>query len=216
MSRPLLTVVCMTIGRTHVAESLRSIRTQAPAADCEILCVGDSHGRRWTDALDMLPALCGQYQALYREHDGGINHYGCPQRTVGQRYARGAWIAYLQDDAELNVGAWDAIQESIAAAPPGPRLFRVETWQPSRAAQGLNPWWTIWQGPRLVEGNVDGDALVVPNKPDQLAPWPTTHYASDFDAIAATVALWRGDVRWEPFVLVRGTPHCSASLEVPT
>lgn len=215
MSPPLLTVVVMTIGRANLAATLASVREQAPASDCELLVIGDIHAGAWVQALGPVPRLCAQYQARYLPFDGGVNHYGCPQRTYGQAKARGAWIAYLQDDALWADGAWAAIQSSIASHPPSPRLFRVETWQPSRVARGLEPRWTIWREPTLAEGNVDGDALVVPNVQDQLAPWPTTHYASDFDAIAATVALWRGAVQWEPFVLVQGTPHVSAGLEVP-
>jgi hypothetical protein len=207
---PLVSVILLTIGRAHLPTTLASIRDQAPPEACEILCVGDTHGTRWADALAPVPALCRDYQATYLPCDGGLHHYGCPQRTAGQVQARGAWIAYVQDDAHWTPGAWTAIQQSLAVVSPGPRLFRVRTWQPSRARG--DEWCTIWDTPVLVQNNVDGDALVVPNRPDQLAPWPATHYASDYDAIAATVALWRGQVRWEPFVLVEGSPHVSGAL----
>lgn len=195
---PLVSVIVPTCGRRGLVHTLGAIRGQAGPAVCEILVVGDTHAGTHAAALVPVPGLCAQYQAGYAPYDGGLHAWGQPQRQHGLALARGEWLLWSQDDQVLAPGAIAALQASIAAAPPGPRLFRVETRYGG----------TVWREPRLAYGDCDADGIAIPNDPSRLGAW-APHYAGDWDFIRETVARWEGQIVFEPFLLsVRPTgPH---------
>jgi hypothetical protein len=198
MPRPLVTVIAPTIGRPTLRRLLYSIRSQAPADECEILVVADTYQGKWHPALRPVPALCEQYQARYLEY-GELPHcVGHPQRNFGMTKARGKWLMFSQDDAMLAQGAWATIRATLTAAPSVPHLFQVETWQ-----AGVVP-----KEPLLMLGNVDADCIAVPNHPKRLARW-TMRYAGDFDFIADTCDNWRRREVWVDRLIAYGRPDAS-------
>lgn len=195
MSRPLCSVVVPTIGRQSLARTLESIRQQVGRQEAEIVVVADTHAGTHLAALLPVPALCAAYHARYVPHDGGLHAWGQPQRNHGQAVARGAWLAFSQDDGAWLPGAWAAIHGSIGD-PVGercPRLFQVSP----------RPGLVVWDSRQLDAGHVDADCLVVPNRPARLGMW-TPEYTGDAAMIAETVGLWQGQVRFEPALIARG------------
>lgn len=192
---PWLSVIIPTVGRVTLEPLLAGLRAQAPAADLELLVIGDTHGITWQRALAPVPALCDQYAARYVAHDGGVHAWGHPQRTYGARLARGAWLWWLQDDDLAAPDAYATLRTHLTAALCVPHLFRVDTWQAGR----------IWRERTITLGNVDADCLVAPNAPPRLAPWPP-HYTGDHEMIRETVALYGGSCVWVEAVIAHGRP----------
>lgn len=189
---PWASVIVPTCGRDTLARTLRSIRCQAPAADVEILCVGDTYQADFVEALGAVPALCAQYGARYLAHDGGVHAWGHPQRAFGEQQATGAWLLWSQDDDGFTPGAFAAIRAELAG-PPGPRLFRLHTWQAG----------TVWREPVLQLANIDAGCLCVPNVPARLGRWEPS-YNGDYAMIAETCARWGGTPRWCEAVIAVG------------
>jgi hypothetical protein len=194
MTEPRVTCIIPTIGRDTLERTLKSMRSQAPARDLQLLVIADTHAGTHLAALDGVPDLCQQYDAICEGFDGGQHCVGQPQRDYGMTQASGRWLAFSQDDAAWTVGAWDAIRASITQPPRCPRLFRVQTWQ-----AGIVPRVEV-----LRLGNVDADCIVVPNVPNLLGKWGL-EYNGDFTFIQDTVLLW-GQVVWEPQVIALGRP----------
>lgn len=196
MSTPLLTVIVPTIGRLSLAATLRSIRSQAPAEALEILVVGDTHGSLFAGPLAAVPVLAGDYDAHYFSHDGGLHCVGHPQRQAGMTQARGAWLAFSQDDNVWLPGAWTALFDTLNDTHDHhPYLFRVNTRQAG----------VVWARPFLALGNADADGMVVPNDPSRLGTWEL-HYAGDYDFLAATVTAYGGALTYAEPVLVAYRP----------
>jgi hypothetical protein len=194
--RPLLSVICPTIGRATLPRTLASIREQAPQSEAELIVVGDTHAGTYRDALARVPLVCAMYGARYLELAGAGHCVGQMQRQYGMQQARGEWLAFSQDDGRWNPGAWDAIRFSLGQGELCPRLFRVE----------VRPGFTVWKrAERLAEGEIDADGLVCRNDPARLGTWGLRQ-AGDYDMIAVTVALWGGQAQWEPFVIAQGRP----------
>jgi hypothetical protein len=191
-SAPLLSIVIPTIGRETLEALLASIRCQAPASRVEILLVADTHSG-FAGGLRRLPDVARGYAARYLPYDGGLHAWGHPQRTFGQRRARGAWLLFSQDDNAYCRGAFDAILARLAAA-ERPVLFRLDTWQ-----AGL-----IWRQREVQVGNVDADMIAVPNDGRILPTWGTD-YTADYVYIAAMERAYGVD--WDETCIARGRPH---------
>jgi glycosyltransferase involved in cell wall biosynthesis len=196
--RPLLSVIAPTIGRDTLPRMLQSVRDQAPAPVCELIVVGDTCGNDFVRSLEPVPALCAEYQARYLEHDAGAHMVGQPQRQAGMAAATGRWVGFCQDDDVWVPGAWDAIRASLVRPPRCPRLFKVRTqWG-----------FVVWDTGTVAEGHVDADCIVTPNDPRRLGRWGL-RYCGDYDFIAETVDLWRGNVVWEPALIAHARPRRS-------
>ena len=196
MTAPLLSVIIPTCGRPTLERLLASIRDQADARAVEILVVGDTHAGTWAEALASVPALCKQYGARYRGHDGGQHCVGQPQRNYGMTQARGQWLAFGQDDNVWAPNAWAAIEPSISAGALRPRLFRVH----------VRHGFVVWQQEgHLALGHIDADCIVTPNWAERLGQWGL-EYTGDWTFIRDTVDLWAGDVQWERPVIATGRP----------
>jgi hypothetical protein len=191
MTAPLLTVIVPTIGRPTLARTLASIRDQAPALDCEILVVGDTHGSLFAGPLVAVPALAAEYGASYVGHDGGCHMVGHPQRAYGATRARGQWLLWSQDDNVLLPGAWAALRRALTSGPRLPHLFRVRT----------RFGYIVWdERGNLGEGRVDADCIAAPNDPPRLGTW-ALRYAGDQTFISETVAAYAGHAVWaEPLI----------------
>ena len=192
MGQPWCSVIIPTTGRDTLERTLRSVRCQAPAPEVEVLCLGDTYRDTWAAALAGVPALCARYDARYLAYDGGVHAWGHPQRDYGATQVTGDWLLWLQDDDAYTLGAFTAIRAALAG-PPGPRLFRVQTWQ-----AGL-----IWRQPVLRLANIDADCLCAPRDLGKLGRWEPT-YNGDYTMIAETCARWGGAVQWCDAVIAVG------------
>lgn len=193
--RPILSVIIPTIGRPTLDPLLLALRRQMPAAEVEILVVGDTHRDTWAAPLAAVPALCDRYAARYLRHDGGVHAWGHPQRTYGATAAHGAWLWWLQDDDLPTPEAWGRLRQRLVGGPCLPHLFQTQTWQAG----------VVWHAPELRLCNIDADCLVAPNVPKRLAPWPP-RYNGDFEMITETVAHYSGACEWVDAVIAVGRP----------
>lgn len=205
VSKPLLSVIVPTIGRSTLTRTLQSIRGQAGSDVCEILVVADTHGGDFVVDLADVPQVCAEYKARYLEHDGGEHCVGQPQRTYGATQATGTWLHWLQDDDIWLPDAWASIAQSIHLGPTCPRLFRV-----------ITQWgFTVWNRQSLRLGNIDADCIVTPNVPDKTAPWGM-EYTGDYVMIRDTAELWGGQVVWEMPLIAEARPKRTKRFGTPT
>lgn len=198
MTAPLCTVIIPTSGRATLANTLRSIRVQAPARDCELVVVGDTHQDTFAAALAAVPVLCADHGARYVGHDGGVHCVGQPQRQAGMALAAGRWLMWSQDDACWAVGAWEAIRAALTTGPRVPHVFQVQTWQ-----AGVVP-----RRHALALGNMDADGCAVPNDPAKLGTWPNV-YEGDWRFMAETCELYGCEPVFVDTVIAVGRPQPS-------
>jgi glycosyltransferase involved in cell wall biosynthesis len=197
---PKLSVIIPTIGRSTLENTLRSVYHQIMyeidnVRDIEVLVIGDTHDDKFKDTLVFAESIARRYNTKYIGHDGGVNCYGHPQRNFGQRIAKGAWLAYLQDDDIYTHGSFRSILASINTHPVCPRLFRTQTWQAG----------VVWKTQDLTVGNIDADCIVTPNVQDKLGKWEYV-YEGDFKFIKQTCEMWNR-VLWVDYVIAQGRPN---------
>jgi hypothetical protein len=194
VSAPWLSVIVPTIGRSTLERTLRSIRLQAPASECEVLVVGDTLDDDFADALAPVPDLCARFDARYVGFAGTEHCVGQPQRQAGAELARGEWLWWLQDDDIATPEALTAIRAACRRS-AFPHLFRVRTqWG-----------FVVWQIKSLAVGNMDADGICVQNDPARLGHWGHT-YQGDATFIIETVEQWGGRVEWEEALVAWARP----------
>lgn len=193
MSRPLLTVVIPTQGRSTLPRALKSIRSQA-SHEVEILVVADTHSPLLMDVA----ALCRDECAIYLEHDAGRHNWGYPQLNYGYERAQGAYLLNIGDDDVMVPGAPRAITRAIGDVGSGPILFRAELHpSPNRGDQRVPV--VLWSDVGdLRRGRVTGQNLCTPNDPSRLAQFP-----DDFTQMVDTIDRWGGLVTWRSEIIVR-------------
>ena len=186
--KPWLSIVIPTAGQrtSGLVRTLQSIDRQPHAEDVEVLIVADTHGvsERYPFS-NLRSAITEFFDCHWLEYDGGLHCFGQPQRNYGARQALGDWVGFSQDDNILAEGALDAVWAAVSLSPPRPLFFRV-----------LTPWREeVWAEPRLWQGNIDADCLVLPRELAQRVTWGA-RYEGDFDAALDAMVLTGGNVGW--------------------
>ena len=129
--RPDLSIICPTIGRPFLEQTLRSMLLQQTTLTWEVVLVGDSHVDGQGDFRRVLDTVPERMQTLWRErrgvvdsgcffyeHNGEQHMVGMPQRNFGMTVARGRWLAFMDDDNVYLPGAFEAIKQGIEQADP--------------------------------------------------------------------------------------------------
>lgn len=174
-----ISFIVPTIGRSSLARTLHSIRTQQDPDD-EILVVGDGPAIQ-----RVAEAHGGRFIACPRGQD-----WGATERQAGIRAATRAYLAFMDDDDIYLAGARAAMAQSIAAAPHRPTLFRMVY-----AEHGL----VLWYHPAILEGNVSTQMMLLPNDVTRLGRWGT-RYEGDLDFLRSST--WADqDFVWRPEVI---------------
>lgn len=140
----MITFIVPTLGRASLLHTLNSI--ECWEGD-EILLVGN--GYRVNDPrvryIDCLP--------------GG--DWGHTERNRATPYAKGRYIAHIDDDDLYAPGHRELMADAIKHAEGKPILFRM------RFPNGI----TLWDEPSVRCGNVGTPMMLIPNQPEKLGEW---------------------------------------------
>lgn len=204
LNRPVFTIVIPTHRPDRpIARTLRSIARQETRQGDLVLVVGDIHSMDLPDVAEIVRGFDNEtlrgYQtgnidgARYRylPYDGQVHDWGHSQLNHGIASAPfGSWIMCQDDDDVYLPGAFRAIRGTIEQyavdAILSPLMFRfLAPWreETGRTRQ------VIWKTPELIQDNVGGHCLVVPNRPGMVGKY-TSRYAGDYDWIVDTLKRW--------------------------
>lgn len=139
-----ITFIVPSIGRPTLQRTLASIECRP---DDEILLVGQ---HQYAD----LPCL--RYVYCTPGHD-----WGATERNVATPYARGDYIAHIDDDDWYATGTRALMEDAIHATPGRPVLFRMQF------PNGL----TLWRERAIRCGNVGTPMILMPNRPERFGSW---------------------------------------------
>jgi glycosyltransferase involved in cell wall biosynthesis len=143
-----ITFLIPTIGRPSLVNTLQSIG--AWPGD-EILVVGGVKPSEFVaDGIihRFIPCLPG-------------NDWGHAERNTAMPWARGRYIAHIDDDDRYAPGTRRIMEEAIEATPDRPVLFRM------RFPNGI----TLWRERKIACGNVGTPMMLMPNMPDKFGFW---------------------------------------------
>lgn len=196
--RPWLSVIVPTRGRRELADTLASIRRQddADPEAVELVIVGDTHRDDFHKELQAAAILTRGWGGIYWPHDAGIHAWGHPQRSFGQRVARGEWLWWLQDDDVAEPGSLRVIRNAIEQTGGGGVILARAEPRPGRI---------VWQDREIRHGNIDADCIIAPRDGGRLPGWGLEHWA-DVEFISECADLWEGQVRWVEDVIARRNP----------
>lgn len=198
MARPLFTVVIPTIGRPSLPKTLESILANRNnyVVDPEIIVVADTF--EMGDAVRYhIKGAAQAYGARYLELDAGFHDWGSPQLQLGYAEAQGEYILNCGDDDIYEPLAFETIKRAIdELAAPVPMMFRTVLHPAPQRGNEVPV--VLWHHPELVNRNITGQCLVLPNVQEKIGRWDIL---VDFGFITSTVELWGGQVAWRTEVI---------------
>jgi hypothetical protein len=142
-----ISFIIATNGKPSLAKTLASI--ECLPGD-EILVVGH---------LDPAMNLYGRRINYVPCAPGG--DWGHTERNFGTPYARGQYVAHIDDDDVYAPGMRMLMESAIKETPGRPVLFRM------RYPNGI----TLWREPAIRCGNVGTPMMLIPNRPTMLGTW---------------------------------------------
>ena len=177
-----------TIGRTTLARTLRSIRSQGMPT--EIMVIFDAfQADLGIQAATRL--ISESYGARFLVFDAGRHDTGSPQIALGVSVARGRHLLVPGDDDVYVEGAFTVMQRAIGEQEqPRPLMFKVRLHPAPQRGSQTEPV-ILWQERQLVRGRVTGQSFVCPNDPSRLGTW-----VDDFTFMTETVRKYDGAVDW--------------------
>ncbi len=171
----MISYIVPTTGRASLFKTLASI--ECWEGD-EILVVGHVNSRLLNRMVTYLPCDPG--------HD-----WGHTERNFAMPFAKGRYLAHIDDDDTYVPGARRLIQGAIDQAPDRPIIFKMQ--YPNGFA--------LWQSPTLEVGNVGTPMVLMPNIPEKLGTWGSFH-GGDFAFLQSS--KWKvDDYVFSPDVLVQ-------------
>lgn len=87
--------------------------------------------------------------------------WGHAERNYGTAFARGQYLAHMDDDDVYAPDTRDHMEHAITTTPGKPVLFRM------KYPNGI----TLWREPILFCGNVGTPMMLIPNRPTMLGVW---------------------------------------------
>lgn len=185
---PLFTTCIPTLGRTTLARTLRSIRSQN--VPTEILVVFDAfEAVRGVQAATKL--IAESYGARFMAFDAGRHDSGSPQLALGFTVAHGAWLLAPGDDDVYVDGAFSTMLGAInEQASPHPLMFKVRLHPAPQRGDQKEPV-VLWQEKAFIRGRVTGQSFVCPNDPARLG-----HWVDDVTFMRQTAEKYGHEVDW--------------------
>lgn len=141
----MISFVVPSVGRQSLAATLRSIETWP--GDEILLVVRDG-------------ILSSDPRVRY-VHCAQGNDWGAFERNYATPFAKGRYLAHIDDDDAYAFGTRALMQDAIEKTPDRPVLFRM------RYPNGI----TLWAEPELRCGNVGTPMMLIPNRPEMLGTW---------------------------------------------
>lgn len=161
-----------TVGRKTLGATLRSIETWPGD---EILLIGE----RMTTT------------------DPRVRHVPCPpgkdwgaaERNFATPFARGQYLAHIDDDDTYAFGTRALMADAINKTPHRPVLFRMQY------PNGI----TLWQEPAVRCGNVGTPMMLIPNRPTKLGTWGS--FVGGDCHFLETMKWKQEEIVWRPEVI---------------
>lgn len=186
-----ISFIIPTVGRPTLKRAIDSLIVQVNDGD-EIIVVGDGPQPK-------AKAICAEYQkhVAYFEH-GPTFQFGHAQRNFGTTMAKGAYLAFLDDDDFYVPNALYIMRTEIDRFPDKILIFRCNCYGK-----------ILWRSQEIKAGNVGTSMVVIPNIKERLGVWqlnPTGIMKRGGDSIFVkeTVSKWpEGSVVWLKDVLVQ-------------
>lgn len=144
----MISFIIATLGRASLLQTLQSIETRPGD---EIILVGHV-------PANILEAADPRTRFIACQPGGDWGH---TERNWVTPYARGRYLAHIDDDDTYAPGTRDLMQDVIENTPNRPALFRM------RYPNGI----TLWRDPKIYCGNVGTPMMLIPNEPDKLGKW---------------------------------------------
>lgn len=148
---PSISVILGTLGRPHLARSIRSLTDQQTPV--EVVLVADPAGN-----VPHIRRVAEYFGVAVHEQASETSRRGDDQKNHGMSLATGTHLAFLDDDDEAAPGS---IAAMLDRASDRPVLFRMD--HPDLGA--------VWRTPTLRFGNIGTPCLLIPNQPSRLGTW---------------------------------------------
>lgn len=145
-----LSVVIPTLGRPHLARTLRSVREQHPH---EVILVADPAGD-----LEHVQRVARYFWLHVHEAPSDEHGNGYAQRQHGMTVATGTHLVFLDDDDAWTPGAHAAYLDRACDRPV---IFRMDHPQLG----------VLWRSPTMMFANIGTPMILVPNQPEKLGTW---------------------------------------------
>src|SRR5262245_55350870 len=146
----MITFLVPTVNRPSLMATLRSIETWPGD---EILVVGKDVSR----SLEMLRWHRPEITLL--NCDRG-NDWGHSERNFATRFAKGRYIAHIDDD-DVYLPGTRALMSDAIDKHGGPTLFRMQF------PNGI----TLWRDPKIYCGNIGTPCFLIPNQSSMMGEW---------------------------------------------
>lgn len=183
------TVVVPTLGRETLLKTLDSIPNIGH--DIEVIVVADTFEMHNNNIL-ATKSLAYDYGAKFVEINAGKHDWGSPQLQKGYELATGAWVLNCGDDDIYEPFAFATISRRLnKSSEICPRMFRT-VLHPSPVRGNEVPV-VLWHIPSLINKNITGQCLVIPNIKDKIGSW---NKLVDYGFICETIEKFGGNVVW--------------------
>jgi hypothetical protein len=172
----MITFLVPTIGKPSLAATLASIETWPGD---EILLVGERA------IASMIPL---RREIRFIECARG-NDWGHAERNYATPFAKGRYIAHIDDDDVYAPGTRATMADAIVKTPGRPVIFRM------RAPNGV----TLWQDEQVRCGNLGTPCFLIPNMPTKMGVWGSFVGG---DCSFLETSTWKAeDYVWRPEVI---------------
>lgn len=175
----MISFIVPTLGRPSLLNTLASIEMQRGD---EILVVGD----RIPEKITLPTPRLGVIRHIQCAPGGDWGH---SERNFSTPFARGRYIAHIDDDDVYRRGTRAVMGEAIAATPGRPVIFRMQF------PCGI----TLWQDPQIRCGNLGTPCFLIPNRPTMLGTWMP--YVGGDCAFLETSKWKHEEYVWRPEVI---------------
>jgi hypothetical protein len=115
--------------------------------------------------------------------------WGHTERNVATQFARGEYLAHIDDDDWYAKGTRALMADAIEKTPGKPVLFRMQY------PNGI----TLWQEPELRCGNVGTPMILIPNIPERLGQFRP--FVGGDCAYLEEMDWDRSEIVWRPEVI---------------
>lgn len=169
----MISFIVPSVGRSSLQRTLQSI--ECWPGD-EILLVGDR--------IQPVDNPWVRYVQCPRGND-----WGHTERNFATAFARGSYLAHIDDDDYYAAGTRALMADAIATTPNRPVLFRM------RYPNGI----TLWEKPELRCGNVGTPMILIPNVPERLGQFRP--FVGGDCAYLEEMKWDRNEIVWRPEIV---------------